>query len=271
VSLAIDEYAIDMADRGCKPRHIDTTKWRLGEMFDGDPLVRELDRRRAQKLYNDLRDKGHSVDTHRNTLNQTRTFCKWLVKRGYLATNPFADVEGVGKRKRGKVQLTIDESRKLVGACLASDSTGATATLCCLLLALRASEVANISLRALDDGGRILRVMESKTEAGIRLLEVPDVLRPRMAALAELDVDRHWVGYHVRLWCERAGVTVVGPHSLRGTHASLATGAGATSQLVAGSLGHASTSVTEAHYTKQEATAGATQRAALKVLEGGRL
>ena len=81
------------------------------------------------------------------------------------------------------------------------------------------------------------------------------------------------VGAGVMLWpqngCKIAGITDVGPHALRGTHASLATRAGATGQLVAGSSGHASTEVTNRHYTRADATADARVGVALEVLAGG--
>lgn len=51
--------------------------------------------------------------------------------------------------------------------------------MCCLVLGLLAGEVADISARSIDDEGRILRVDESKTDAGIRLVAGPEVLRPR--------------------------------------------------------------------------------------------
>lgn len=97
------------------------------------------------------------------------------------------------------------------------------------------------------------------------------MLRERLPALAALEgKTRHQVGHHVRRWCGLAGVPVVSPHGLRGTHATLATRAGATSQLVAGSLGHSSPAVTEAHYTQAEAVEEQAQGARLQVLEGGR-
>lgn len=78
---------------------------------------------------------------------------------------------------------------------------------------------------------------------------------------AEATITRHFV--------KLAKVTVDKPHALRGTHASLATRAGATSQLVANTLGHAWTHVTHRHYTKASAVQESNTRAALTVLAGG--
>lgn len=270
VSHAIDDYVATLRERGKSDRHVETTEYRLGIMFPRtDLFLNELTPRRAERLYADLR-KRYSVDTHRNALSQTKTFCRWLVKKGALRRNPFNDVEGEGERNKGKEQLTIDESRKLLDTCLASDDVGATATLCCLLLALRANEIAKLTPRAIDDGGRIIRVFKAKTKAGVRLVEVPEVLRDRLPALVERGADRWWIHKQAKKWCEIAGVPQVGPHALRGTHASLAVQAGASSHLVAATLGHSSPAVTEAHYTKKQAQEGARQKTALRVLAGGR-
>jgi integrase len=47
-------------------------------------------------------------------LAEARTFLKWCVKMGWLATNPLDGVEGVGRRRHGKDQLRIDEARKWI-------------------------------------------------------------------------------------------------------------------------------------------------------------
>jgi integrase len=62
----------------------------------------------------------------------------------------------------------------------------------------------------------------------------------------------------------------VTPHGLRGTHATLATSAGASGELVAATLGHASSKVTEKHYIAPGTAEQAKQRRVLKVLQGGK-
>ena len=59
-------------------------------------------------------------------------------------------------------------------------------------------------------------------------------------------------------------------HGLRGTHATLATQAGASSMLVAQSIGHAGTAVTKRHYIAEGAVEAQRQRRVLKVLSGGK-
>lgn len=128
------------------------------------------------------------VDTHRNTLALAKTFGQWCVKQGWLVTNVVADVEPQGRRRRGKEQLRIDEARKYLAVCEKAASggdSGAVAAMTSLLLGLRASEVVERVVRDFDDGGRVMWIPASKTDAGRRTLEVPESLRPHLARLAE--------------------------------------------------------------------------------------
>jgi hypothetical protein len=79
------------------------------------------------------------------------------------------------------------------------------------------------------------------------------VLQPLLLALAKgrkptdrlfEGAARWWVHYHVTALCKRAKVPVVGPHSMRGLHATLATAGGATAEHVASALGHESFEIT---------------------------
>ncbi len=70
---------------------------------------------------------------------------------------------------------------------------------------------------------------------------------------------RYWVLRSVQRICRAAGVPTVPAHGLRGTHATLAVSAGATSHVAAAALGHESFSTTARHYAKAEAIDGALQ------------
>jgi integrase len=86
-------------------------------------------------------------------------------------------------------------------------------------------------------------------------------LQNRLAALGLL---------RARLWAlEAARVPEVVPHSLRGLHATLASGFGATSHAVAAALGHTSFAVTERHYVDRATLAQARSRRSRAVLSGG--
>lgn len=276
VSQAIDAYLQHQRDKGNREGSVTTTRHRLQALLSPvlDMPVLDLTERRSQRLYDALVASGAKVDTHRNALNQARSWGRWCAKRGYLEANPFADVEGVGRRVAGeesKPQLTTDEARKLVAWCLANPGPSATGTLLCLGLGLRASEACALEPRDLDDGGALLIVRGTKSDSARRRLHVPEWLRPVLAGSLPLGYSRYALLDRVKRCCRKAGVTEVGPHALRGTHASLASGAGAASELVAQSLGHASVAVTERHYATEESRASArAERASLKLVKGGK-
>ena len=73
----------------------------------------------------------------------------------------------------------------------------------------------------------------------------------------------------LRRLCSEAKVPAVVPHSLRGLHATLASGFGATSHAVAAALGHTSFVVTERHYVDRDALEQARSRRSRAVLSGG--
>lgn len=216
-------------------------------------------------------------DTHQNSLRDARSAWKWMGKEGWVPRNPWDGIEPIGERTKGKTQLRRDEARKLLAYCVDRlDESGVVASLLCLLLAMRISEVVALRGRDIDDGGRLLWIDKGKTRHAKRELEVPGPLQAVLRARAKeagsagrlFPFTRNWVSYWCRVLCEQAEVTVVAGHALRGTHATLATQAGATSHLVAAALGHGSTRVTEAHYTQPDAIAGQTQKRAMKALAG---
>jgi integrase len=247
-------------------------------------------RSRGAELY-DASRAGKAVDTHRNGLKVARAFGRFCVKQSLLTSSPFADVEGKGRRKTGKPQISIDESRKLYAFCMTAIAEAATpyhrseatAVLAVLLLGPRATEVTRRAVRDLDDGGRVLWIRRSKTEAGRRHLEVPDDLRPLLLELARDKIGaaplftdregkaptRHWLNHHCKRICKAAGVPVIPPHGLRGTHSSIAKRGGATGAIVSAQLGHAIAipEVTDRAYVRKEANQAASTGAVVALME----
>lgn len=275
VSGAIDEY---MAHSTARPRSKKTVEHRLRGITGGsDRLLRRLTPAIARELFA-ARAAVTSGDTQFHELASARTFAAWCIKRGWITADPFAGIEPTKARKRGKPQLRIDEARKLLDACLAEDTKAATAVALALLCGMRASSVTDRMVRDLDDGARVLWIENDKTDAGDRRLEVPEVLRARLAKLAAgragghrlfPGTNRDWLRYHTRRLCKVAGIAVVSPHSLRGTHASLARPVVAVEH-VARVLGHAGPGVTQRHYLAPGLEQDLDQRTVLSVLDGGR-
>lgn len=285
VSQALERYELYLAAKGNRTRSIETTMGRLRAFFpDGAIEMIDLTGKRCVALYDQVQQRPTrtrrkpTVDTHRNTLNESRTFLRWAAKRGWVQGDPMAAVEGIGRRARGKPQLRLDESRAFLSAAIVAGGPGELAAALALLMGLRASEITSLHARDVDDGGRLLWVAETaegKTDAARRQLEAPEPL-PALLDGARRAVgtgplfpgrNRHWVLRQVRRLCRAAGVPIVCAHGLRGTHASIAQDHGATGRVVAGALGHASPAVTEAHYTTREAAQrGLAKRAALRLV-----
>lgn len=289
VGQAIDRYAAHLLSKGNKPTSYEGTPLRLRLFFAPamGVAVALLSERRCQALYDRLREQNSprtgkplAVATHQAYLADARSFGRWLVKGKHLRTNPLEAVEAIGKRKRGKPQLRLDEARRWlrVAEDLAQKGeAGAVAAMVALLLGLRCCEIVTRVVRDLDDGGRLLWIPDSKTDAGRRNLKIPPALQPHLLRLAKDKLptaylfpgktggepDRAWPRLWVKRICKMARVQVVCAHSMRGLHATLAIEAGATSEVVSRSLGHESPSMTLAAYaapgSAQQAAAGRVQ------------
>lgn len=282
VAGALDEYRGHLEAKGNRESSITTTMHRLRAFFcDGEMPLKRVTTEWCSARYSELRA-ATAVDTHRNVLAEAKTLARWLVKRGWLGANPLERIEGLGRRRRGKAQLRIDEAGRWLDCAMVHAGRrepGAVAALLTALLGLRCSEVVGLTVRDVDDGGCVVWVSESKTEAGRRRVRVPDLLRPHLLALADdRDPGEPLLGVHWRDWprlwvqrlCREAKVPVVTAHGMRGLLATLAYEAGDPSEAVARLLGHASPAITQAAYARAEAVEGARQRAGLQVLRGGR-
>lgn len=256
VQDAVTGFVEAMRRRGCVPESATTATYQLeGIHLDAlaEPLS-SLSTDRAESLYAAYAA-GHAVDTHRSALSKARSAAALWVRLGWLASNPWTDVEGTGRRRRRKRQLRTDDARKLVTYALsrAEADLGALAVATQLLLALRSSELCRIEAAHLDDGGKVLVVPIAKTHAGEREIELPAVLQPLLAARAAQSARlfphrRWWVRDSVSRICLEAGVEPVTAHALRGMHATIAIRRGVSSHVVAAALGHATPRVTMAHY-----------------------
>lgn len=243
--------------RGARESTLVTAEYRLAGLLKPCRAlpVRDLTAKRCEALYRAYAA-SRKPDTHQGALAVARAFGEWARKSKLIAINPWADVEPIGRKTRGKPQHRIDEARKLATWCLprAGEDDGALAVLLGLLLGLRAGEIVGLVRRDLDDKGRRLWVAKAKTQAGVRSVVIPEVLRTHLTRRAELPQERllpyrrEWVRDQTRRICRLAGVPVVCAHALRGAHATLALEAGASAVDVALSLGHTSPAITRAAY-----------------------
>lgn len=284
VAQSVDEYLDARRASGIKASSVKTLGYRLKGLLrttDRDRPLTTLTARIAKRFLAERktkRGKRPSTDTLLGELVAAQGWSVWCVKQGFLRVDPFVDLTVEGARNRGKAQLRIDEARRYVEAALSEDSREGIAAAMAILMGMRASEITGRQVRDVDDRGRVLWIERAKTRKGDRHLEVPEVLRAPLLTLCEGrkstdrlfgDVDRHWVGYHVRRLCGVARVPEVCPHGLRGTQASISVLA-VPAEHVAAALGQTGPAVTRRHYLSGGAEERGRGRAALKVLDGGK-
>jgi integrase len=295
LSDALRDFLQHSTRRGLRPGTVTTLGYRLRAVLQideddgraGGPIA-DLTPARAARL---VEEYPRSVDTMKGSLAACRAFAAFCVSKRWLRADPFAACVVVGRKKRGKPQLTEDEAREFYHHAFELASKGdrpAIAALLYLVLGCRASEVTERTARDIDARGTILLIPHGKTHAAARRLVIPEPLRPLVAKLlrrkgqrlrpADYLFDRgdgqpptkDWALWHVRRICRLAGVTEITTHSLRGLQSTLATAANAPAEAVAAQLGHASPAVTDRHYTAAGAKASARGARVLAVLDGGR-
>jgi integrase len=243
-----------------------------------DRLLRTMTAADGAELYR-KRVAETKADTHQPEVRAAGAMFAWCIKQKWTRVNPFADVELVGRRSAGKDQLRIDEARRFRDTAIGEGTESGLAAACALLMGLSASEVTDRKVRDIDDGGRLWWIDRGKTKNRKAHIIVPDELQERLAELARNrpgdaplwgDVDRHWLGRHVRRLCKLAGVPRVTPHGLRGLHATLAMSSGLEVGAVAKQLRHGGPAVTRRHYIAPGAEAAAGQARVMTVISGGR-
>ena len=283
---AIAEYRKHQTSKGNKPLSVNGTEWRLRRFFPDMELGLEmLTQKRCQEYYDALVAHYKSASSHRNILAEARSLLRFAVKNKWVRSNPLEDVHGVGRRNEGKPQLRHVEARSFyehaIKHAAEADKTltrlRAMAGMCALVLAMRATEIISRVGRDVDEEGRLLWIPDSKTKAGKRQIEVPpelaELLHDRAKSVGQtgrlFPFRREWVLKSVYRLCKETGVLRVSAHGLRGTHSTLAQQAGATSHLVAATLGHENPRITESAYTDRTEAAKVESRKSFAVLKGG--
>jgi integrase len=279
----LEEYLHGLAARGVLPETVEKIARMLRGFFPLDEPATAITADRAQELYLEetRRKKANGLpiaaDTHHLLLRRAKHFFKWALTRRYVPENPFVEVKPIGRPRRGKLQLRIDEARKFVAIALNRARTlevGATAALMQIFLGLRPTEAVVRIVRDLDDQGRVLWIPYGKTSNARRRLQVPEVLRelllqhahgkpadaPLLGPAGEGMHTRHALRHRLHQLCTEADVPQICPHSLRGLNATLALEAGATAHHVAAALGHASFATTARHYADASTVANASLR-----------
>lgn len=284
VGEVIEAFIVDRTAAGdWRPISAQATRDKLRAFFApaAEADIAQITARRAAALYCNATERvtrfgrPTAAASHRLQLRSAKRLFRWAMRKGLIASNPFADVEPVGRVNVGKRQLRLDEARAFTDTALRmwteTRDELALAAACALFMGLRAGEILGRSVRDLDAGGSLLVIESGKTKNAARSPKVPAVLRPYLLDLARGRPAEALlfggVGGKRRLnpalhrkvgkICVAAGVPVVCTHALRGCNATFALEAGATSEAVARSLGHGSFEITKRHYAKADAIGNA--------------
>lgn len=251
VGQAVQAY---LDTRGEKDRQ--TTRYRLYgvlRVLEGDRPLMSLNAALARRLYDQRCNEGLSGATMHGELAYAKRWGAWCVANGWLRINPFDGIEPRGEVNRGKAKLRVNASRQFLEYLAGDESLEATAVLTAFVLGMRASSVVNRTVEDLDDCGRLLWIRNDKSRAGDREIEVPELLRHRLLALAANKhpterlfgaLTRYGLHYHTIRLCAAAGVPRVTPHGLRGSGATRAVRLGGSVEEVAAAIGHADNGVT---------------------------
>lgn len=250
----------------------------------GDAPVTVVRPDRLQDLVDERRSLGASLATLKGEVEELLRFGRFCVDRGWLAESPAEGIERPeGRLPRGKAQLRSSEARRFLDTALKEDPERAAGALIPLLFGLRASAVLTLRVRDVDLEARILWAPRVKTDSSERPYEIPEVLLPVFEQLLDgADGEdlllpgrraegrtKTWLRRLVERLCRDAGVPVVSPHGLRGTHATLGAAAGTAPALVAASLGHSDKGRTaREHYIADGTLERASARRALRVITG---
>ena len=257
----------------------------LGLPANASRPVRWVTRRGAELYQASMA--GHANDTHISGLVVAKMWGAWCVKQRILKVDPFAEVEPMGRRRRGstKPRLTVNESRQLEAYCLAKpDDPDRVLTYGYLMLGKRASELAGLTVRDLDDDGWLVRITKSKTEASETAVGVPETLRPMLLGLANgkapdahlfvnqsgAPMSRYVARERVMAVLKAAGVPALPPQALRRTFTDNAGRQGFALRAIADMTGHETPAVTQRSYISAGVVDGAAVERNFKVLAGGK-
>ncbi len=265
IALAIDEFLAAKRKQGLREVSLKGWSDRLRRHLDENASLRSVSPREAQTIY-DAMVGSLAAATHRARLRYLRAFFAWCVERGDLSENPFSGVKPVGRPKRGKPQLRVDEARVLLAHLLQAAEAGEDRALGLslqILHGLRSGEVLRLRARDVDaQGTRLCVAMEGgKTENATRTLQIRVaavqslLLRQKAGRAAEAwlfgdgrAVANDYLWDYLSRVCKQLGLPHVCPHALRGMHATFAIADGASADHVANVLGHGSAEITRRHY-----------------------
>lgn len=159
------------------------------------------------------------------------------------------------------------------------------AALLALYLDIRCKEIVSRRVRDVDAGGTILKITRAttKTDAGKRDLEIPEVLRPIFKVLSrgkeptdflfgdgKTPRTRDYPSVWCLKICRMARIPAVRAHAMRRAHATIATEKGVTGHVLATAMGHRSFKTTMHSYVKRGTAERVQREQAFRMIQGER-
>ena len=294
--MAIEAYKSFLTDaKENRKTSTDTTIGRLRRFFSTPALpLWTLTEAKCQELYDALVP-VLTPSSHRGILSETKTFLNWCAKRGFCEGNPAAKVEGVGRRRHGKLQPSAADQDLWLECALALGHEGDEGAIAALLAynpGMRATEIRTRLVRHFDPERMTMRITDAKTDAGNRTEKLDPEISQLLDELCEgrdpdapifharLAADgfheKEWVTAQVRRVCDIAGVRWeidgrrIGAHSMRGALASVASEAGIPLEVIRKVLGQKDTRVTRRSYALPGTVERGERARGLRVVRGGR-
>ncbi len=259
IGRTVEEYIEHLLARGDRESGAKTQRYKLRALLclpDEDAPLSSLTHNRVTRLYRNMAA-TYEPWTHRKALGHARTWARWAIKRGFLTSNPFADVESVGVLSAGcdRDKLGITESARLLSVCLEDKSPGALFVATLIVTGLREGELRCREVRDVDAMGSALWLRSRKTSDKERLVAIPiPALQRRLHEQAQSQerwlwgsgkskakpgpVTWGWVDKALRRMCKKAGVRRITAHALRGTFTTVAKMSGVAATAVANALDH---------------------------------
>jgi integrase/recombinase XerD len=204
--------------------------------------------------------------TLRNRIGALRSFFEFCERFDYIERNPMRKIESPAREERMGNWLRPEQDLAMQDAVV----TPLERIVVTLLryTGLRVSEACGLRWNDVDIENHFLTVRKSKTSAGKRIVQIPDVLLPQLRTW-----QRHLGGSYspsgpvlatkhgtamapgfvwrvVKRVGERAGLEGISPHTLRRTYGSDLINRGVRLEVVSKALGHSNTAVTEKSYAE---------------------
>jgi len=276
----LDEWLPTRADRA--PATRDQYRWAVGHITArlGAVKLAELRPRHVHELNDGLRSAGLSSRSRQVIGKTLRSALASAVKRGYVARNPADDVPLPPGDRESEIRFwSADEARGFLSSPAVKEDRLFPLWFVALATGLRRGELCALRWSDLDLPAGRLMVRQSvhldgytphlgrpKTKAALRVVGLDDATVALLASLRLQQTDElaaigaasslvfseadgslihpQTLALRFRSLTRHAGVSQIGLHGLRHTHATLALEAGVPLKVVSERLGHASVQIT---------------------------